>query len=348
MGIKPFKFWCQTVLPTVYDDSLSYYELLCKVVRKLNETIEVANTTNVGVTQLTDFVNNYFTNLDVQTEINNKLDQMAESGELANIINEQLFNELNENLNNLDVYTKNYVKNNEINTNVIYENNNLIYETKIKPKNIGIISTNPNPRLLVQAPRRSVQQTSVEHDYPVMCNCCLSGIIIVGDNYDDSRRLDGERWNYLVFDGTKITMIDNINQKPTVAQLRYYGNYAGGIWSQLIRNGEAVNFYEEVGEDTDKFEDICLTKHPRQILCVDNDDNIVIYSVAGRVNFSEGMNYTDMINFLSIRNIKNAWNLDGGGSVQTVVNQSNITYLFDLDTSNPSGRPVYPALFFEI
>ena len=34
-----FYFWCQKVLPLVYDESLSYYEVLCKVVAKLNELI---------------------------------------------------------------------------------------------------------------------------------------------------------------------------------------------------------------------------------------------------------------------------------------------------------------------
>ena len=38
--IDKVKFWCYKVLPLVYDDSLSYYELLCKVVGKLNEVIE--------------------------------------------------------------------------------------------------------------------------------------------------------------------------------------------------------------------------------------------------------------------------------------------------------------------
>ena len=38
--IGAFRFWCQKVLPAVYDDSLSYYELLCKVIEKLNEVIE--------------------------------------------------------------------------------------------------------------------------------------------------------------------------------------------------------------------------------------------------------------------------------------------------------------------
>ena len=43
--VAPVKFWCQHVLPAVYDDSLSYMELLNKVVFKLNEVI--ANTNEI-------------------------------------------------------------------------------------------------------------------------------------------------------------------------------------------------------------------------------------------------------------------------------------------------------------
>lgn len=41
--IRKFRFWCQKVLPLVYDDSLSYYEILCKVVQYLNKVIEDVN-----------------------------------------------------------------------------------------------------------------------------------------------------------------------------------------------------------------------------------------------------------------------------------------------------------------
>ena len=34
-----FWFWCQKVLPLVYDDSLSYYEMLCKVRDYINDLI---------------------------------------------------------------------------------------------------------------------------------------------------------------------------------------------------------------------------------------------------------------------------------------------------------------------
>lgn len=43
-GVKPFRwFFCEKILPAVFDDSLSYYELLCKVIDKLNEVIKYAN-----------------------------------------------------------------------------------------------------------------------------------------------------------------------------------------------------------------------------------------------------------------------------------------------------------------
>lgn len=41
--IPSFKFWCQKVLPLVYDDSLSYYEVLCKLTDYINNMIENQN-----------------------------------------------------------------------------------------------------------------------------------------------------------------------------------------------------------------------------------------------------------------------------------------------------------------
>lgn len=36
----PFAMWCQKVLPLVYDDSLSYYEVICKLMDSVNKVIE--------------------------------------------------------------------------------------------------------------------------------------------------------------------------------------------------------------------------------------------------------------------------------------------------------------------
>lgn len=38
-----FRFWCQKVIPLVYDNSLSYYEVLCKVVNYINKIIDDTN-----------------------------------------------------------------------------------------------------------------------------------------------------------------------------------------------------------------------------------------------------------------------------------------------------------------
>lgn len=90
--LKPFRFWCQKVLPLVYDDELSYYELLCKVVDYLNKTMENVNNLSENFDELQQmfntlkqYVDNYFKNLDVQEEINKKLDEMANSG-ILNIL----------------------------------------------------------------------------------------------------------------------------------------------------------------------------------------------------------------------------------------------------------------------
>lgn len=41
--IDKLKYWCHKILPLVFDDSLSYYEVLCKTSAKLNEVIDSTN-----------------------------------------------------------------------------------------------------------------------------------------------------------------------------------------------------------------------------------------------------------------------------------------------------------------
>lgn len=99
---KPFRFWCHKILPLVYDDSLTYYELLCKVVAYLNHMLEDVQTLAGDVDELQSmfvelkkYIDEYFDNLDVQDEINNKLDEMVEDGTLDRL---------------LGAYVKNYTK----------------------------------------------------------------------------------------------------------------------------------------------------------------------------------------------------------------------------------------------
>lgn len=100
MGIKhshpvpPFMRYCSAIIPTMFDDSLSYYEALCALNRFIQKNLVEVINNNATVTQeyirlvdeLKEYVEHYFENLDVQEEINNKLDQMAEDGTLQEIV----------------------------------------------------------------------------------------------------------------------------------------------------------------------------------------------------------------------------------------------------------------------
>lgn len=54
--VAPLKFWTHKILPLVYEESLSYYEVLCKVAQKLNETIESVNLSTEEVTHIREIV----------------------------------------------------------------------------------------------------------------------------------------------------------------------------------------------------------------------------------------------------------------------------------------------------
>lgn len=97
MSFKPrnFREWCNhtiPVLPQVYGDELSYYELLNKVIEKSNELGDTIN-------ELIEYVNHYFDSLDIQKMIDKKLDEMAQDGTLANLINNAIFSSLNNSVN---------------------------------------------------------------------------------------------------------------------------------------------------------------------------------------------------------------------------------------------------------
>ena len=48
--LNTMRFYCQPILPLVYDESMSYYETLCKLVGQLNTTGDAVNKLNEGLT----------------------------------------------------------------------------------------------------------------------------------------------------------------------------------------------------------------------------------------------------------------------------------------------------------
>ena len=98
--LPPFKRLCMSIgeLPTSYLETMTYYEMLVwfteymknTVIPTINNNGEAVSELQSLYIQLHDYVENYFDNLDVQEEINNKLDEMVEEGTLQEIITDYL------------------------------------------------------------------------------------------------------------------------------------------------------------------------------------------------------------------------------------------------------------------
>lgn len=108
-SLRPFTQFCLSIgaIPSSYKTALTYEEQLLWLCDFLENTvIPTVNQNGLAVSELQElyeelgnYVDNYFTNLDVQEEINKKLDEMATNGDLDNIFQpylEDYKNQINE------------------------------------------------------------------------------------------------------------------------------------------------------------------------------------------------------------------------------------------------------------
>lgn len=70
IDLRPFKAWCIQILPSIFDESMSYYEVLCKVIKILNNSLEDINilkeeieNTNSALDEFKEEVENQFEEL---------------------------------------------------------------------------------------------------------------------------------------------------------------------------------------------------------------------------------------------------------------------------------------------
>lgn len=94
-NLTPFKWFVLENFPFIEADfdALTEWQLFCKLGKEMNKIINSENTLGTQVENVTNafialqnYVNNYFDNLDLQEEVNNKLNDMVADGSLQNII----------------------------------------------------------------------------------------------------------------------------------------------------------------------------------------------------------------------------------------------------------------------
>ena len=89
-----FKNYIFKAIPLAFDESLSYYEVLCcllnylknMILPTLNNNAEAVAELQRLYEELKDYVDNYFESVDFQQLVDNKLDAMVEDGTLQNLL----------------------------------------------------------------------------------------------------------------------------------------------------------------------------------------------------------------------------------------------------------------------
>lgn len=81
MFLNKLKIKCNKVLPLVYDNSLTYYEVLCKLTDKINEVI---NCLNIQETEITNLKQSYE---NINTSIQEIINSLTIVNNSINVIN---------------------------------------------------------------------------------------------------------------------------------------------------------------------------------------------------------------------------------------------------------------------
>ena len=88
-------------VPYVYDDEISFLELDRKLYKIVHELIVAMQDLSTDYDNLKNYVDDYFKNLNLESEVQTIINQMVDDGTLANIINDELLTEINQNVDKL-------------------------------------------------------------------------------------------------------------------------------------------------------------------------------------------------------------------------------------------------------
>lgn len=310
-----------------------------KLAKETKETVEdYINRFN----ELHTYVHDYFDNLDVQEEINNKLDAMYQSGELATIVNaflepfveefktfEKLENWDNIKVSKLRDYDTNYYIT-EVPKSNPYGGDNTI--------RVGL-ANDDNSITTVERPTDFARRKNS----PLVTNAGIFwsnkpapsayGVVIKdGVILKDEPMTLAEYLELLAIkeDGTMKSF-----PKDTDLQTIIDEGYKDCIviFYTIIRNGTAVDIstFETTGAN------------PRNIVAQKSDGSYIFLTCDGRTKYDKGLTLQEAIDILLTYNVNFAYALDGGGSVSTVVKQTKINK--DIDGNGTIERKVATMLY---
>lgn len=341
-------------------DALTDYELLCKVVEYLNKVIDAQNKDTEDIAdlqaafnQLKSYVDNYFDNIDVQSEVDAKLDEMAEDGTLEEIIGH-------------------YIQDNFV-TNTDYATDELGGVVKVGDTlNIdenGVLNANEHldyipaefhvTRYQGTGGYSTVYYAFISKDYkPTLtlanntvdtvelgCDNALANKATFAVNAGRFNTSTGETTGMIIKDGeilkagsggdgstetlymTEDGTIDSVIDTATAAQVQALGAvWAVSGWYPFIKNSVDLTGNRDPSD-----------YQPRSILCQNAAGDYLIFSCMGRSYNETGMSAVDCKTFAASLGFTSVfmYNLDGGASVNFIEHGQRMNGLIDR-----TNRPV--------
>lgn len=336
--LPPFKGMVLQNFPFIEEDfdAITNYQLLCKVVEYLrnviaNELVMEENVTNLynEFVNLKNYVDNYFANLDVQEEINNKLDEMVESGELETIIENFAFK-------NYDIsnnYEIEYIKNHNDQFNIDY------HLTRIKPKNINKIQlkgglafnsisealTKSEPLLDIARRNKAVVITNASTYGDLTGKLIIRNKQVLNPNYTSAIMI------LAVDEDGQLNCFDNTYSADTLINDYKVVNTWGNS-GPLILDGDIM-----YSEWTKVDSDIVENRHPRTCVIQEYDSNDIIFlNIEGRRSDSIGVNFSEWATFIQsiLPNTRIAYAMGGGGDSQLIIKGNVLNDCNDLTLRN--------------
>lgn len=290
---------------------------------------------------LYNYVHDYFDNLDVQEEINNKLDEMVEDGTLESLLS-AYYVDFDEDVNDTTDIDENFKS---ISCEYMRFRNNYVRIFHIK--NFSDLAVVPTSGAV------ATPQTGATNIKDLCTNNPNYNFYINGGAFNTTTK---EPTGYCIFDGVGYTpstvpttwgyyccfdenndlFIKRQTETPNISNLINSGAVNAFLTFQALK----INGVDESSSETG----VAI----RQIIAQKTDGTYLVIYTDGRFYNSQGLTYedcTDLINTID-PTIENAIALDGGGSTQTFYNGYSL--IPNTNNDHYLGRVVPTAIGFKV
>lgn len=247
-----------------------------------------------------------------------------------------------------------------IDISVDYLEHSVVYITKFRPSRAVFENTNGDNTIAPTADKNLLDFAKLRN-YPIMVNAIWhkgyhinNGVVEYEGTTDPSGFISYDF--YSGFNGNfDIVFYDAFNNPNyTEEDLLAIGNTWGLTFPPVVVNGAAFDLSSWTEANCQNNETLYnnmvklrTEKAARQVIAEKGTGELYIFTFTGKSNgFMQGVNYEEMAAYLLSKGMRNAMNLDGGGSTQTVINKFAITPT--QDRSSVNGRLIPVALCFEV